>query len=88
MDRGAWRATIHGVAKSRTRLNDFTFRFPPRTAESVPSFQSEVSSGSHSALIIPLPQRQHRRGRGSSSARWGMMAASPISWLQGGAPGL
>ena len=22
MDRGAWRATIHGVAKSRTRLND------------------------------------------------------------------
>ena len=25
MDRGAWRATVHGVAKSRTRLNDFTF---------------------------------------------------------------
>ena len=27
MDRGAWRATIHGVAKSWTRLNDFTFSF-------------------------------------------------------------
>ena len=27
MDRGAWRATVHGVAKSRTRLNDFTFAF-------------------------------------------------------------
>ena len=26
MDRGAWGATVHGVAKSRTRLNDFTFR--------------------------------------------------------------
>ena len=25
MDRGAWRATVHGVAKSRTRLSDFTF---------------------------------------------------------------
>ena len=25
MDREAWRATIHGVAKSRTRLSDFTF---------------------------------------------------------------
>ena len=24
MDRGAWRATVHGVAKSRTRLSDFT----------------------------------------------------------------
>ena len=25
MDGGAWQATIHGVTKSRTRLNDFTF---------------------------------------------------------------
>ena len=25
MDRGAWQATIHGVAKSRTQLSDFTF---------------------------------------------------------------
>ena len=24
MDRGAWRATAHGVAKSRTQLSDFT----------------------------------------------------------------
>ena len=24
MDRGAWRATVHGVSKSRTRLSDFT----------------------------------------------------------------
>ena len=24
MDRGAWRAIVHGVAKSRTRLSDFT----------------------------------------------------------------
>ena len=25
MDRGAWRATVHGVAKSQTGLNDFHF---------------------------------------------------------------
>ena len=25
MDGGAWRATVHGVAKSWTRLSDFTF---------------------------------------------------------------
>ena len=27
MDREAWRAAIHGVAKSQTRLSDFTFTF-------------------------------------------------------------
>ena len=27
MERGAWWATVHGVAKSRTRLSDFTFTF-------------------------------------------------------------
>ena len=25
MDRGAWWATVYGVAKSRTRLSDFTY---------------------------------------------------------------
>ena len=27
MDQEAWWATVHGVAKSRTRLSDFTFTF-------------------------------------------------------------
>ena len=27
MDGGAWWATVHGVANSRTRLSDFTFTF-------------------------------------------------------------
>ena len=27
MDGGAWRATVHGVAKSQTRLSNFTFTF-------------------------------------------------------------
>ena len=27
MDRGAWWAAVYGVAKSRTRLSDFTFTF-------------------------------------------------------------
>ena len=27
MDGGAWKAALHGVAKSRTRLSDFTFTF-------------------------------------------------------------
>ena len=27
MDRGAWKAAVRGVAKSRTQLSDFTFTF-------------------------------------------------------------
>ena len=27
MDRGAWWAAVHGVARSRTQLSDFTFTF-------------------------------------------------------------
>ena len=27
MDRGAWWAAVHGVARSQTRLSDFTFTF-------------------------------------------------------------
>ena len=27
MDGGAWWAAVHGIAKSRTRLSDFTFHF-------------------------------------------------------------
>ena len=27
MDRGAWRATVHGVTNSQTRLSDFTMDF-------------------------------------------------------------
>ena len=27
MDAGAWKAAVHGVARSRTRLSNFTFHF-------------------------------------------------------------
>ena len=27
MDRGAWKAAVHGVSKSQTQLSDFTFTF-------------------------------------------------------------
>ena len=31
MDRGAWWAILHGVAKSQTQLNDFTFTYMNRS---------------------------------------------------------
>ena len=30
MDRGAWQATVHGVAMSQTQLSNFHFHFPLR----------------------------------------------------------
>ena len=38
----AWRAAIHGVAKSRTRLSDFTFTFHFHALEKEMATQSSV----------------------------------------------
>ena len=48
MDRGAWRATVHGVAKSQTQLNDLTWH-------SIAHFSSFQSSGLLSSKYISLP---------------------------------
>ena len=40
MDRGAWWAAIHGVAKSWTRLSDFTFTFH------FPALEKEIATRS------------------------------------------
>ena len=43
MDKGAWQATVHGVAKSRTRLSDFTFTFH------FPALEKEMAT--HSGVL-------------------------------------
>ena len=48
MDREAWRAAVHGVAKSRTRLSDFTFTFHFHVLEKEMATHSSVL-----ALRIP-----------------------------------
>ena len=42
MDRGAWWAAVHGVAKCWTRLNDFTFTFPFHALEKEMATHSSV----------------------------------------------
>ena len=42
MDREAWHAAIHGVAKSRTRLSDFTFTFHFHALEKAMATHSSV----------------------------------------------
>ena len=39
MERGAWWATVHGIAKSRTRLSDFTSLHTHSTVAMVKSFK-------------------------------------------------
>ena len=41
-DREAWRATVHGVAKSQTPLSDFTFTFHFRALEKEMATHSSV----------------------------------------------
>ena len=42
MDGGAWKATVHGVAKSWTRLSNFTFTFHFRALEKEMETHSSV----------------------------------------------
>ena len=45
VDGGAWWATVHGVAKSRTRLSDFTFTFHFHALEKEMATHSNVLAG-------------------------------------------
>ena len=45
MDREAWRAVVHGVAKSRTRLSDFTFTSHFHALEEEMATHSSVLAG-------------------------------------------
>ena len=45
MDGGPWWAAVHGVAKSRTRLSDFTFTFHFHALEKEMATHSSVLAG-------------------------------------------
>ena len=42
MDGGAWSAAVHGVAKSQTRMSDFTFTFHFQALEKETATHSSV----------------------------------------------
>ena len=42
MDRGAWKAAVHGAAEGRTRLSDFTFTFRFHALEKETATHSSV----------------------------------------------
>ena len=74
MDEGAWKATFHGVAKSRTRLRDFTFTFHFHALEKEMAPHSSVL-----AWRIPGTEEPGRRpSMGSHRVRhdWSDLAAA------------
>ena len=58
MDGGAWKAAVHGVAKSRTGLSDFTFTFHFHALEKemqpTPVFLPGESQGQGSLVVCRL----------------------------------
>ena len=60
MDGGAWRAAVHGITKSRTRLGDFTFTFH--------FYALEKEMATHSSV---LPGESQRRGSLVGCRLWG-----------------
>ena len=61
-DRGAWWATVHAVAKSRTRLNDFTF--------TVFHFTWLIARHWHPTPVL-LPRKSHGRRSLVGCSPWG-----------------
>ena len=65
MDGGAWNAAVHGVAKSRTRLSDFTFTFHFHALEKEMAIRSHVLAWRIPGTVEPdgLPSMgSHRVG--------------------------
>ena len=59
MDRGAWRAPVHGVAKSRTRLSDFHVIVFPSVIHSYISPSLASMNLSHASLAeLPVASTQ------------------------------
>ena len=66
MDRGAWGAAVHGVAKSQTQLSDFTFTFHVHALEKEMATHSSVLAwripgiGAWWAAVYGVAQSQTR----------------------------
>ena len=66
MDRGAWRATIHGIAKSQTGLRDLTCRVRLLATPWTTAYQAPPSMGFSrqeywSGVLLPSPCNKSRR---------------------------
>ena len=78
---GTWWAAVHGVARSRTRLSDFTFTFPFHALEKEMATHSSVLAWRISGMgeLVGLPSMgSHRVGHDWSD----LAAAAALCHLQ------
>ena len=74
MDRGAWWAAVHGVAKSRTRLSDFPFTFH------FPALEKEMAT--HSSVVAwRIPGTVEPGGLPSMGLREAFIQVSDCSYI-------
>ena len=84
MDRGAWWAAVHGVAKSRARLSDFTFTFHFYALEKEMATHSSILAGESQdggawwAAIYGVTQSRTRLKRLSSSSICSLMGRDKL----------
>ena len=98
MDGGAWWAAVHGIARSQTRLSDFTFTFHFHALEkemaphsSVLAWRIPGTGGAWWAAVYGVAQSRTRLKRlsSSSSILWDVISLSLKSfffiyfWLPG-----
>ena len=79
MDGGAWEAAIHEVAKSRTRLSDFTYTFHFHALEKEMAAHSSILAWRIPGMVEPggLPSMgSHRVGH-----YWSNLAAAAEEYL-------
>ena len=76
MDGGAWQATVHGVAKSRTRMSDFIQG--ERSGELWP-FERFLIGDSHTALGDLQSDRENVRHTWLFVALWTIAQKAPLS---------
>ena len=97
MDRGAWKAAVHGVAEGRTRLSDFTFTFHFHALEKEMATHSSVLAWRIPGMAEPggLPSMGSHRvgydwsdlavaaGLVGSLGKWEAISGWCRYWLQG-----
>ena len=84
MDGGAWWAAVHGVAKSRRRLSDFTFTFHFHALEKEMATHSSVLAWRIPGTGEPS-MGSHRVGHNCSDLAAAAAAGSPV-FLPGKSP--
>ena len=83
MDRGAWWAAVHGVARSWTRLSDFPFTFRFHALEKEMATHSSVLAWRVPGMAEPgelLSLGSHRVGHNCSDLAAAEQSRMVVSW--------